>query len=307
MILWLCVAAAYLAPAGAGAEEGRTLGGYRFVPSSFVEDPFITTHFDNYTGLAIASNVEFPILVIPTEPPTTLLELNGDFLFVVANFEYQHAVHPRVALHVAGGGASRVGTSGQALLSQGVTAIYNAQLGAIVELWRNDTVLLSASADAGYANGLVVDFVQFAIDIISENYMNASLVKVDDGAAANAALRAAWALNSWTGLLGIGQVGISNIGNASDEALWRFATAGSFDFGQRGNAPVGLQLSLDVDRLKPQAANIKTSVGIGFGVYYTGREDFNIGFEFQVARWPLENWDTVAYPTSSGLSLRYYF
>jgi hypothetical protein len=304
----LCVTAAVcLSPGVAGAEKGRTLGGYRFVTGSVVEEPFITTQFRNFIGMSIANDVKFPLVVVPDTPPDTLLGLNGDFVFVVANFEYQHVVHPRVALRVAAGGASRVGTSGQALLSQGVTAIYNAQLGAIVELWRNDTVLLSASADAGYTNGLVIDFVQFVTDIIDENYMNASLVSVVDGAGGNAALRAAWALNSWAGLLGIGQVGISNVGNADDKALWRFAASGSVDFGQRGNAPVGLLLSLDVDRLKPQAADIKTSVGIGAGVYYTGREDLNLGLEAEVSHWPLEQWDTAAYVIGFGFALRYYF
>ena len=308
IFLGLCVVIAVSAgSAPSNAEKGRTLGGYRFIPVSKIEAPFITTHFRNFTGIAFASNVEFPIIVIPDNPPDTLLALNGDFLFVVANFEYQHAVHPRVALHVQAGGASRVGISSEALLSQGVTALTSGQLGTIFELWRNERVLLSAAADLGYVNGLVIDFVQFATDIIDGNTRNASLVTNDQGARGDAGLRIAWAWNQWSGLTGVGQVGFADIGTLSGDVLWRFAASGSADFGQHGNAPVGVQLSLDVDRLKPQSADIKTAVDIGVGVYYTGREDLNLGLEIDWSRWPLQNWDTVAYPVSFGVALRYYF
>jgi len=180
-------------------------------------------------------------------------------------------------------------------------------LGAVVELWRNERVLLSAAADLGYVNGLVIDFVQFAEDIIDGNIENASLVKEDGGTTGDAGIRVAWAWNQWSGLTGLGHVGFANIGSLSDDVLWRFAASGSADFGQRGNAPVGVQLSVDVDRLKPQAADVKTAFGVGAGVYYTGREDLNLGLEVDWSRWPLQDWDTVVYPVSFGVALRYFF
>lgn len=289
------------------AEKGRTLGGYRFIPVTQIEDPFITTHFRNYTGLSVASDIEFPILVIPATPPDTLLTLSGDFVFVVASFQYQHAVHSRVAVRLTGRGASRVGKSSQALLSQGVTVLTDFDLGILVELWRKDSALMSAGADFGYVNGLAIDFVRFVEDVIDGNYKYASLVREDDGARGSANLRAAWALNRWAGLSGMGQIGFVDIGTLSNETRWRIAASGSVDFGQRGNAPVGLQLSVDVDRFTPQAADVQTAVGVGFGVYYTGREDLNLGLEAQWSRWPLHGWDTVAYPASYGLALRYFF
>jgi len=291
----------------ASAETGRTLGDYRFIPVTKIEDPFITTHFRSFTGISFASDVNFPIIVIPDNPPDTLLALSGDFLFVVANFDYQHAVHPRVAIHIMGGGASRVGINSEALLSQGVTALTSFQVGAAVELWRNNRVLLTGAVDVGFAEGVVIDFVQYVQDILIGDYLNASIVKEESGGTADASLRAAWALNQWAGILALGQVGYADIGSLSDDTRWRFAANGSVDFGQRGDYPIGVQLSFDVDRLRPQTADVTTAVGIGFGVYYTGREDLNLGLEMEWSRWPLQGWDTVAYPMSYGLALRYYF
>jgi hypothetical protein len=295
-------------PTAAPAETGRTLGDYRFVPVQGTDAPFITTHFRNYTGLAWASNLELPLLIIDTEPPDTLISLSGNFVFVVAQFEFQKAVHPRVAIKLAGGGLARVGTSASALLSQGVTTLIDARLGGLFELWRNDTVLLSAFADVGYVDGLAIDFVQFTEDVIDGNYENASLVVTGAGGVVIGGLRTAWALNSWSGIIAYGQAGYYNVeGFAVEDASWRLGGAASVDFGQRGNAPVGLSFNVDADKLTPQAFEGETAVAIGAGVHYTGREDLNLGIEMHVNRLPLAEWDEIAYPVSVGLAFNYFF
>ena len=111
LMMTLCVVIVMSAfPRTTMAEKGRTLGGYRFVPMSNIKDPFIVTRFDSYTGIATASDVEFPVIVIPTEPPDTLLSLNGNFLFVVARCDFSYAVHPRVMLRLDARSKKRVTT-----------------------------------------------------------------------------------------------------------------------------------------------------------------------------------------------------
>jgi hypothetical protein len=308
LILVAAALAASALPCASPAETGRTLGGYRFIPVSNTEEPFIVTRFSNYTGLASASGLEFPLLVIEDDPPDTLLALSGNFLFVVAKFEYQHAVHPRVAVRLAGGGLARVGTSASALLSQGVTTLMTIQTGGLFELWRNDSVLLSAFADVGYLDGLVIDFVQFAEDVIDGNTKNASLVVSGAGGFVAGGLRTAWAWSEWSGLTAYGQVGYYNIDEfTTDDAHLRLGAMAGFDFGQRGGSPVGVTLNFDVDRLTPQAFEGETALALGLGVHYTGREDLNLGLETQVSRLPLRDWDEIAYPISFGLALNYYF
>jgi hypothetical protein len=291
----------------AAAETGRTLGGYRFVPSASVEDPFITTRFDSYTGMSWANGLQFPLLVIDTEPPDTLLALSGNYLFVVANFEYQNAVHPRVAVRIAGGGVSRIGTSASALLSQGVTATLVIQGGVTVELWRNDIVLLSGHVNGGYVDGMIIDFVQFAEEIIDGNYESASVVRIVDGGSVSGGLRTAWALNEWAGILGVGEIGHSEAEQLGDNFKWRLAAAGSVDFGQRGNAPVGLTLGMELDHLEPKSFSSETEASISLGAYYTGRDDLNLGIEFKKSRLPLRDWDEISYPSSLSLVFSYFF
>ena len=296
-----------ISPGTARAETGRTLGGYRFIPSPVVEDPFITTHFRSFTGLMIALDVTFPILVIDDVPPDTLLALNGNFVFVVADFEYQHAVHPRVALFIEGQGASRVGTTGQALLSQGVTVITGGRAGAVVELWRGDNILLSGSAAGGYATTFLVDFVGFAEDVLAGNIENASIIGGIEGGTIDGGLIGAWAVNEWSGINAVGQIGYYGGQFKTVDTRWRLAASGSVDFGQRGGTPVGLQLSFDVDRLVPQVTGNDPAFSIAGGVYYTGRDDFTLGLDVRWTKLPLEDWDFDLAPISFGIALRYYF
>jgi hypothetical protein len=190
-----------------------------------------------------------------------------------------------------------VGTSGQALLSQGVTVLKVIDLGGTVELWRNDRVLLSAALKFGFIDGLVIDFVKFAEDVIEGNIENATIINTVDGGTVDGGINAAWALNHWAGITGVAHVGSADVEGLSGELRWRLAAAGT----------VGVGLSFDVDHLTPSTVEAGTAVGVGLGVHYTGRDDLNLGLELRWSRLPLQGWDTTAYPVSFGLALSYYF
>jgi hypothetical protein len=307
MLVLLVAALPAAAQSSGPAESARTLGGYRFIPSSTVEDPFINTSFQNFTGLAYANNVDLHVITVPTDPPTDIFSVRGDFLFVTADFDYQLKVHRRAALTIGGSGASRVGTTGTALLSQGVTALTEIRLGALVELWHNDKLMLTGSVQGDYLSGLFIDFLGFTKDIIEGDYRSAALVRDSDGFSFDAGLRAAWAVNHWSGITAIGQIGGTNIDPYDDELRWRVAANGSVDFGQRGNAPVGLSLSVDYDELTAATITAEYVVGAGVGVHYTGREDLNLALELGWSRAPSRESDVVVYPMKFGLSIRYFF
>jgi len=304
LILFAVAIAALSIVGSASAEKGRVLGGYRFVPSTRVQDPFITSYFRNATGLSIASDVDVPILIIDTD---TLLSLSGDLLFVGASFEYQHAVGERVAVGITAGGLSRVGTSGESIISQGVSALFSTDLKSTIELWRGEDVLLSGLVGLGFGNVLVIDLVQFAEDIINNGPENASILTMEDGVTVDGGVAAAWALNHWAGLTALGQIGYSNIGSQTDELLWRLAATGTVDFGQNDKAPIGLLLWLDVDRLGPKTIAGGTANAAGIGVFYTGREDLNLGVEIGWSRFRQLTRDITINPVNFAITLRYYF
>lgn len=283
------------------------LGGYRFLPASQIPDPFITTHFRSSTGLAWASNVDIPVIVLEGTPPDTLLSFEGNFLFITADAEYQHAVNEKVAIRAVGAGASRVGTSGEALISQGVTAAFGGGVGVTAEMWHSDAMLLSGSADLDIGQNLVIDILQFAEDVINKGIGKASILRKHTGVSVNAGLRYAWAINEWSGLTAVGSAGVTSLESRNSHFLWRLGGAYSLDFGQRGGKPIGFLVHLEADQLSQGVLRAGTIIGTGLGVYYTGHEDFNIGFEYNLSRMPLQNWDITVYPSAFTLALRYYF
>jgi len=307
MTMLVLIATLAAAPAWGQAEDGRTLGGYRFIPSTSVQDPFINTQFRSFTGMAWANDIKIHSIYIDTDPPTEIFSVRGDFLFVVAEFKYQLKVHPRIALAVGGGGASRVGTTGTALLSQGVTAATDINLTGLVKIWDNDKVMLSGALYYEYYSGLLLDFVGFAEDIAEGDYLGASLVNELIGSSYDAGLRAAWAVGSWGGVTAVGQLGGTTIDTYEDELRWRVAAGGSVDFGQRGNAPVGLSLEFEYDELGAQLVNGEYSAGIGVGVFYTGREDLNLGVELGGSYIPIRDSDIIVRPMGFGMSIHYFF
>ena len=294
-------------PSPSPAEEGRVLGGYRFLPSTVVADPFLTSHFRNFTGIATAQNVTVPFVIIDGPPPDTLFTLGGDLLYVNARFEYQQRVHSRWAVRLKGGGASRVGTNGQAIISQGVTAIFTIAGGATYLLRQSERWNLSATGDVGFGSGLKIGLLEFLDDYLLGGNDTASLVQTSDGVTYHLGLRAAWAPRTWWGLTALGEYGGTNTDSFLSDTVWRFGATASMDFRQRGGVPLGILGIVNVDHLTQSAETIGTSVTLGLGFFYTGREDFAIGLESSWARIPLEDRDVVVKPSSTGLGLRYYF
>src|SRR5215216_7508695 len=95
----------------------RCLDGFRFLPSSVINEVFAETHFQNATGAGMAVNLNVPVRNVAGE---TLGTLNGDIGFFLLDFEYQYSLAPWLALHAGIAGIGRIGTSIEALVASGV-------------------------------------------------------------------------------------------------------------------------------------------------------------------------------------------
>jgi len=314
--MFLCAAlllAASVFPAAAGSPEHanaqRTLGGHIFLPSSTVSDPFINSFFRSATGLSVASDIELPVIIIDDSGGNsdTLFSLNGDLLFLNVGLELQSAIGERWALSFAGFGASRIGTSGASMLSQGVTAIFGGDLGVVFKLWQNDRAMVSLDAKVGYLSGLAVSVGEFLEAWLVQGATTASLVTTDGGTNFTVGARTAWAANQWIGIKAAGLVGSSALDVGDDDLIWRLGVAADFDFKQKGSTPIGIVGSFELDGLRLSSVPVGTAVGGGLGVFYTGEERFVIGVEVGVTKIPYKDPSVNAYPVAFRLALRYFF
>jgi len=313
VLLVSLVLLATAAPADAGdpehANAQRTLGEHIFLPSTTVADPFINTFFRTSTGMSYAGSLDLPPVIIEggIGDPDTLGELSGDLLFVNLGLEFQSAIAERWALRFQGTGGTRVGTSGESMLTQGVTAIFSGEMGLLFRLWHNDRTMVTLEVDVGYSSGLAVDVTEFLEAWLGTGPTTASLVQTDGGAAYGVGARAAWAANRWIGIKARGIVGQSEMDVRQEDVIWDVSVAVDLDFKQKGSIPLGLIGSFRADGLKLAADPVGTAIGGGLGVYYTGEERFVVGLEFAIAKIPYKDPEINAYPVAGRLALRYFF
>ena len=93
--LGLVAVSATRAEAQADTVCHRCLNGFRFIPSSVVDEPFATTFFQNSTGGGSAVNLSIPVRNLAGD---TIKTIDGSVGFLLVDFEYQQAVAKWLAL-----------------------------------------------------------------------------------------------------------------------------------------------------------------------------------------------------------------
>jgi hypothetical protein len=139
----VALAATLVAPLHAQNDSiRRTLGKHTFLPSTLLGDPFAAP-MKNLTGGA-GRGLQVPKLNLDEQ----ILEYQDASIgFLSVGMEYQQSLTSWLALRAGFNGGARLGTSGVALLAEGVTAQFGATFGATAKLIRSDRFILSATAD----------------------------------------------------------------------------------------------------------------------------------------------------------------
>jgi len=296
-------------PTGARAQEvARTLGGHTFQPSGLIRsEPFITQHFRSETGGGLASGFRVPAIV-----GDSTRALEGDVGFLGLGAEYQHAFGNWLAVRLFLGGNGRLGTSGESLLAQGVTAVYSGALDVTVKLFRWDTAMLSGGVRFGSSQIYGSDILGYVNEIIEEGDLpdDRGLVVSTGTSTTRFSLLGAWAPAPWIGLSAIGSLGWGDVFKADERSDALYAAGGlvSFDLRPLVGVPVGFTLGGDYDSITEQGADIGTKVwGTSLGVHYTGRENFELGLEFTNRRLPVEEYDEDLVVNGISFNIRYYW
>jgi len=303
VLLVLHAAPAVAEDANVGHPEDRTVGGYRFIPSQNIPNPFVTSHLRNNIGAGMFLDASLPLF----STPDTTVSLNGDLLLAILEFEYSYAPDDRVSFRISGAGATRVGTGGEALLAQGVTAASAMSAGTTILLHRGERFQLSAAADAGPASTIRVDLAGFVMDLLDQGLDTASLTRNDNGVQLSGGARAAYAFNAWSGVFGFLDGVYANSLHV-DKGGVLLGAAVSADFGQKGGLPIGLMLTGRYSSLNATRKDSGNDMQFGFGVFYTGRDAFSLGLETQYVHLPVSVPQGAALNgLSTGLTTRLYF
>jgi len=268
----------------------RCLDGFRFLPSSVINDVFASTHFQNATGAGMAVNLNVPVRNVEGE---TLGTLNGDIGFFLLDFEYQYSVAPWLALHAGVAGIGRIGTTIESLVASGVSAAFGGSFGAIVPVWRRPTLQVSAVGDVRRNTQYDVDPFGFAQQVADSGYSPDAkyiLLASEKVNRWSVGLRAAWAIAPWIGVVGVIEPGGASGSTSGDRSLTTIGTSVAVDFAKLSRVPVGVSLAYRNQAGSGKTGNISGGYRSGeFGLFYTGRSEFIIGGDFFWSRIAVES------------------
>jgi len=256
----------------------RTLGDHRFIPNSFIRNPFVQTYLRNGLGGGITSNLLVTVEV-PNKPPVTV---GGDLLFLNLDMEFQALLTKWLAIRFGGSGLARLGTSFEALLTEGASGGYGTNYGATVRVFESKRLALSAIVDGSSSSLYGVTPLDYARALVNGNSSPDSLLQNTSGSTIYGGASLAYTPARWLGLTGVFRAGsVDQLGGGERSGATEVAVLGDVDFKTVSSIPIGITLGYR-HQSKPERAGDVSSGGIssyGWGLFYTARRDFSVGVE----------------------------
>ena len=272
-------------PGGAQDPCRHCLDGFRFLPSSVVPDAFADTRFSNSTGGGMALDLTVPRRNLAGE---VVDSLQGNIGFFLLEFEYQKSLGRWLALRVGANGVGRVGTSVEALIASGGSAVFGGSFGATVPIWHTQKFLVSAVGDVRRTSAYEIDPYGFVKGVVDSGYTDNSKQLLLFDIPINRwtlGLRGAWGIRPWMGLNASFESGLVDAAEADNESLTSFGAQFGFDFEKRAQVPIALSLAYRGLTGPGRTADVAGSYRIyELGVFYTGGTQYVIGGDFSLSR-----------------------
>ncbi len=285
------------------------IGGHEFIPTSFIEDPFVRTFM--HTGLGFGSTINriTPPVVVHGQ---TLGERKADLMFALLMMEYQYAVRPWLAVRGRLDISGRMSTETTTLIAQGVTVLYGFDLGWIFKLAETDRYFFSGSL--GLRNISTTDvYVQRFIDGILENgaiLPTNRLVETTPSMRASSGLAGAYVLSRLVGITASGTVDYGESLDRSEPDRWYYSLQAAFDINMhsQNGVPVGFVIGGKTGSAPDaQGADDRTAQTIFGRIAYTGAEQFALGLDIGYQFIPIRTLPKKQNFLSATVDMRMYF
>jgi hypothetical protein len=273
--------------AGQDRVPKRTLGGHNFVPIELLGDPFTGTYVRNSTGGGTAVGLK---LGIPDLEGGTVGIAEANIGFLTLGLEYQQNITHWLALRIGGSGGARLGTSIEALLAEGATAVFGFHFGATAQVIRAERFALNASVDVIPNKAYGISPLDFARSVIDNGLDSASsLLKKANGRHIFLGLRPAYALTPWLGLMGQFEFGpakartdeeVEEEEEEQKETQLAFGLGASINLAGASGTPIGFTVAYQHKTgLIGQGDVSGGADSWNAGIFYTGRRNFIVGLD----------------------------
>jgi hypothetical protein len=251
--------------------------GHRFIPSNFVDDPFIKTYWNISIGGGTTLKSDFPILDLENLAAGTFA---GELSYYLGGTTFQLALREWVALHIHFDFLGRIGNDVVSLYAQGVSAGTRFDTGWIFRLHNSSHDALSIDFSVSNQNYTSIDIYGYLNAIA--NGGEPELILRSNPLRAASELRYAYGFNPTLGLTAMLRLsyGETVVFDEKNELLYEIGSKVSIDFLPNYGLPLGLNLGISVNNThiafrQNEGAMLRGLVGIA----YTGQADFSISLE----------------------------
>jgi hypothetical protein len=276
----LAITACSLAlPVSASAQNpGRVLNGFRFLPSTLIPSPFVTTYIRTATGGGLAFDLSSLFIDVNGD---TLGTLTGNVAFMTLDFEFQQQFGGWLAVRAGFTGSARMGIDEQSVLAEGLTGTASVKLGATARIWHNDKWLVSGALDFGRNDFVGLDPFGFAQQVVDSGGLTAdnSLVETNNATTGRGSGRVAWAPKPWLGLTGFLGAASTDVSSGSSNFIVGGGATVAVDLKPLNWPALGFLLGYVSESVNNGNDIAKRSTGFTGAVMYTGRDDFSVGLE----------------------------
>jgi hypothetical protein len=293
----------------------RTLGGHNYIPSELLGDPFVGTYVRNSTGGGMALGLKVPI---PDLEGDILGYAESDIGFITIGLEYQQNITNWLAFRLGGSGGARLGTSIQALLTEGATATFGYNFGLSVQAVRTERLAIGVSADMVPNKIYGISPLDFARSVIENGLDSASaLLNKASGRRLFIGVRPAYTVKPWLGLQGMFEIGPNRArqeGDSGKVESEETKTQTSYGLGASVNlmgvskTPIGFNLAFQHKEGIIGGGDISGGADTwNLGIYYTGRRAFIVGLDLISSSIGQVQVDDDIHLAGARLTLRYDF
>jgi hypothetical protein len=290
------------------AEGGdRHLNGHGFMPSIYVNDPFVSTLFQTHTGGGTASNLTATYV---DADGNELFTVEGDLFFAALGLGFQQKIGSKWAVGAAGTGLVRSGSSASSFLVEGADVDRQGNLWAKYRLMRGEKSQVSLGLDWTYSKVTYFTPGDFARNIAAGGSIEDAPLVINT--------------KIWTGRLTVnwarafspgfavrfnGEIGMYEVPETSGifKGSHRVGILAEYDLKASGlEWPVGITLGYSQNL--PDDDPFTGLGGTLLGFWYTGKKDFVVGLETGSMKLNVDNQETQKVDAMFAIiTLKYYF
>lgn len=287
-----------------------SLGEHTFVPNSLVRSPLIRSYFRSTTGVGGTSRLVVPAVSLPDG--TVLFDLATELTLATLAFEFEYAMKPWVAVWGNFEVLGRLGTSTEALISEGITGAASFELGWQFKLWQDERNALSLELASQRRNGAFINVLDWLERILEDGGFQPgnSLVRSRDSMRGLAGLDYAHAFSPLLGVTADAALGYGERldRQGDNDFSHEFALGVSCNLSATTRVPLGLFLGYAFSDVRQGGLHdLGNSSTVGLRIDYMGFEDFVIGLEGSVSKAPVVGLSEDLESLGMEIDLQYWF